>query len=110
MNLSSVPRKVATSFEVERFIVYDASARVIAEYSTVLSEVPRVNYATVDRLSTPRIHSAESGKVTSRHDFMPFGELIHSSERSLALSYRQSNIRRSFTTYSRDAETSSDFA
>ena len=59
-------------------IVYDASGKQIAEYSTVVanSTDAKVNYLTADHLGSPRIDIDANGTITARHDYHPFGEKI----------------------------------
>ncbi|MBK8148727.1 MAG: hypothetical protein IPK58_11110 [Acidobacteria bacterium] len=40
--------------------VYDASSRLVAEYSTILNETPQVAYLTNDHLGSPRINTNEN--------------------------------------------------
>jgi len=54
--------------------VYDASSRLVAEYSTILNPTPQVAYLTNDHLGSPRINTNENGAVVSRHDYRPYGE------------------------------------
>ncbi|MBK7704655.1 MAG: hypothetical protein IPJ30_02465 [Acidobacteria bacterium] len=51
--------------------IYDASSRLVAEYSTILNPTPQVAYLTNDHLGSPRINTDETGKVTARHDYRP---------------------------------------
>jgi RHS repeat-associated protein len=95
--------------------VYDAGAKLIAEYSTVVAPVEnaKVAYLTADHLGSPRILTDANGQVISRRDFLPFGEEINSGTggRNSAQGYGgQDNIRQKFTGYERDAETDLDFA
>jgi RHS repeat-associated protein len=64
-------------------------------------------------LGSPRIITDENGQVTSRRDFLPFGEEIESGTggRNSAQGYfGVDSIRQKFTSYERDAETDLDFA
>ncbi|MBK7709521.1 MAG: hypothetical protein IPJ30_28115 [Acidobacteria bacterium] len=60
----------------ETIFVYDASSRLVAEYSTILNPTPQVAYLTADHLGSPRINTNELGTVISRHDYRPYGEEI----------------------------------
>ncbi|MBK7704667.1 MAG: hypothetical protein IPJ30_02525 [Acidobacteria bacterium] len=82
--------------------VYDASSRLVAEYSTILNRTPQVAYLTNDHLGSPRINTNENGAVISRHDYRPYGEEV--SERTHA-QYAGDRIRKQFTGYERDIET-----
>ena len=87
--------------------VYNASSRLVAEYSTILNPTPQVAYLTNDHLGSPRINTNENGKVTARHDYRPYGEEV--AERTHA-QYVGDTIRKQFTQYERDNETDLDFA
>ena len=90
--------------------VYNASGQLVAEYSTAISQTPKVSYTTADHLGSPRILTDENGATISRRDFMPYGEEVLTSERTAALGYQPDDVRQKFTTYERDAETNLDFA
>ena len=90
--------------------VYDAGGKMVAEYSTVAPTTPQTSYLTNDHLGSPRIITNEIGQVTSRRDFMPFGEEIYSAQRITNLNYTADNVRQKFTSYERDTETDLDFA
>ena len=87
--------------------VYDASSRLVAEYSTILNPTPQVAYLTADHLGSPRINTNELGTVISRHDYRPYGEEI--TERTHA-EYIGDTIRKQFTGYDWDLETELSFA
>ena len=89
--------------------IYDASGKMVSEYSTVLNATPEVSYLTSDILGSPRINTNENGAVTARHDFYPFGEEISSSQRTGG-GYAGDEIRKKFTSYERDDESGLDFA
>lgn len=57
--------------------VYDAGGALAAEYSTQAPTAPTTAYLTTDHLGSPRAITDASGQVTSRRDFMPFGEEIY---------------------------------
>jgi RHS repeat-associated protein len=102
-------KKVVPGGETTVF-VYDASGKMIAEYSTQLNTNPATNYLTSDNLGSPRINTNTNGGVISRHDYRPFGEEIISSQRTAGLGYQSDDIRKQFTEYDRDDETGLDFA
>ena len=70
------------------------------------------HYLTADHLGSPRINTDASGNVTARHDYMPFGEEISTSQRTSSVGYPGSpdGVRKQFTGYERDTETGLDFA
>jgi RHS repeat-associated protein len=86
--------------------VYDASGKLVAEYSTQIasSQDAKVSYLTNDHLGSPRINTDATGTVTARHDYRPFGDEI---ERA---SYGVDQTRKQFTGYERDIESDLDFA
>lgn len=92
--------------------VYDASGKMVAEYSTIVAsqQDAQVSYLTNDHLGSPRIITDETGAVTSRRDFMPFGEEVFTVQRTTNLNYSADNVRQKFTGYERDGETDLDFA
>ena len=92
---------------------YDASGKLVAEYSTEQASSPTVNYTATDPLGSPRVITNKQGEVVSRRDFMPFGEEIapDAAYRTAALKYGISDgVRQKFTGYQRDEETDLDFA
>jgi RHS repeat-associated protein len=94
--------KKISALEITIF-VYNGGGKLVAEYSTELSQTPQVSYLTNDHLGSPRINTNQLGQVTARHDYLPFGEEI----------YRQGQgtdkVRQKFTSYERDNETELDF-
>ena len=103
-------KKVVPNGETTVF-VYDASGKLVAEYSTVLSLTPQVSYLTDDHLGSPRISTNQNGTVLARHDYHPFGEEIYNiGGRISALGYTSDEVRQKFTGYERDQETDLDFA
>ncbi len=102
--------KKITASETTVF-VYNADAKLIAEYSTVLSQTPQVSYLTTDHLATPRIITNENGEITGRKDYTAFGEEIVSSQRAAGLGYSNpGQTRKGFTGYEKDDESGLDFA
>ena len=103
-----VKKTVAGNPETTIF-VYDVSGRLLAEYS----DTPRAggtSFVTPDILNSPRVITDSAGDVTSRRDFLPFGEALLFS-RSIDQKYGvDDGLRKSFTGYERDNETQLDFA
>jgi RHS repeat-associated protein len=105
--------KKATNAETTMFVY--SSGKLIAEYSTQISQTPTVSYTTTDHLGSPRIITDQFGQVKSRRDFMPFGEEISpsvGSRSNAGLQYASASdaVRQKFTGYQKDTETSLDFA
>lgn len=86
--------------------VYDVGGKMVAEYSTTVAsqQNAKVSYLTNDALGSPRITTDANGGVTSRRDFMPFGEEVARA------SYGTDTVRQKFTSYERDNESGLDFA
>jgi RHS repeat-associated protein len=106
-----VKKHVPSTGEVTIF-VYDAAAKQIAEYSTIVApqQDAKVAYLTNDHLGSPRINTDANGAVTARHDYHPFGEEIATSQRIAGLGYADDTVRKQFTGYERDKESELDFA
>ena len=64
--------KKVTNLETTIFVY--AAGKLIAEYSTQPVQNPTISYTTTDHLGSPRIITDAYGQVSSRRDFMPFGE------------------------------------
>ncbi|MBK8810840.1 MAG: hypothetical protein IPN69_08940 [Acidobacteria bacterium] len=102
--------KKVTATETVVFI-FDAAGKLVAEYSTNLSQTPQVQYLTNDHLGTPRINTNENGAVVSRTDYMPYGEeVIGLGGRSTTDKYVTDDVRQGFTGYLNDEETNLDYA
>jgi RHS repeat-associated protein len=96
-------------------LVYDAIGKLIAKYSTQPAPTnPTTSYTVTDQLGSPRVIRDSNGQVTSRRDFMPFGEELASDS-----NYRKANdfkygqidsVRQRFTGYQKDSEPNLDFA
>ncbi|MGB7070785.1 MAG: RHS repeat-associated core domain-containing protein, partial [Pyrinomonadaceae bacterium] len=99
-------KKVVPSTGETTTFVYDAMAKLVAEYSTIVASPSeaKVAYLTNDPLGSPRITTDQFGQIISRRDFMPFGEEIARA------GYGTDSIRQQFTGYERDTETDLDFA
>ncbi|MFN6963649.1 MAG: RHS repeat domain-containing protein [Pyrinomonadaceae bacterium] len=97
----------------EEIVFVYSSGKLIAEYSTKPVTDPKINYTTTDHLGSPRIVTDQNGQVTSRRDFMPFGEelLPNVGSRANVSGYTAiDNVRQKFTGYQKDEETQLDFA
>ena len=105
-------KKIVPATGEATIFVYDASGKSIAEYSTVVesAENAKVAYLTADHLGSPRINTDRDGNVTARHDYMPYGEEIATSQRTTGVGYTTDSVRKQFTSYERDIESSLDFA
>jgi RHS repeat-associated protein len=110
-------KKFVPSTGETTIFVYDASGKMVAEYSTIVEppSTAKASYLTTDHLGSPRILTDANGNVISRRDFHPFGEEIGtlnggSPHRSTVLGYTTDKIRQQFTAYERDGETEMDFA
>ena len=105
--------KKITNLETVVF-VYDGLGKMVAEYSTAQPPPnPTTSYTATDQLGSPRVITNSNGEVTSRRDFMPFGEELtpDSTYRTANLKYNLGdNIRQKFTGYQKDEETGLDFA
>jgi len=103
--------KKVTDTETTVF-VYDAAGKLIGEYSTAIeTAAPKVQYLTADHLGSTRINTDQNGTVTSRTDYLPYGEEITGfGGRSSNEAYSPDDIRKGFTGYESDAETGLEFA
>ncbi len=106
-------KKVVPSTGETTVFVYDAAGKLVAEYSTIVApiETAKVQYLTNDNLGTPRINTDANGAITSRSDYMPYGEeIIALGGRSSTEKYVADDVRQGFTGYINDGETGLDFA
>jgi RHS repeat-associated protein len=98
----------------EIVFVYDGMGKLVAEYSTAQpAQNPTTNYTITDQLDSPRVITDSNGNVTSRRDFMPFGEELTPDEQNRTTNRKYNtgdNIRQKFTGYQKDTETNLDFA
>ncbi|MFN0139119.1 MAG: RHS repeat domain-containing protein [Pyrinomonadaceae bacterium] len=101
--------KKITNSETTIF-VYDATSKLVAEYSTAVAPTQQVSYLTTDHLGSPRVITNENGAVTSRKDFTAFGEENVTAQRSAGLGYQTPNIRKDYTGYEKDSESGLEFA
>ncbi|MBV6496992.1 MAG: hypothetical protein JFAIHJKO_02125 [Pyrinomonadaceae bacterium] len=105
-------KKAVPSAGETTVFAYDASGKMVAEYSTNVEPVAtaKVNYLTADHLGSPRINTDASGSVTARHDYMPFGEEIDGTGgRTTGLNYGDDGIRTRFGGYQQDDEVGLDY-
>lgn len=105
-------KKLVPSTGETTVFVYDAAAKLVAEYSTIVAppSEAKVSYLTSDHLGSPRITTDANGSVISRRDCMPFGEEVFTPQRTQGLNYTADNIRQKFTSYERDSESDLDYA
>lgn len=106
-------KKIVPSTGETTIFVYDASGKLVAEYSTNVIPVQdaKVAYLTNDHLGSPRINTDRNGSVISRRDFMPYGEeIIGLGGRTSADKYVADDVRQGFTGYINDGETGLDYA
>jgi RHS repeat-associated protein len=98
-------KKIVPSTSETTIFVYDASGKMVAEYSTVTASQSeaKVSYLTNDHLGSPRITTDATGKVVSRRDFMPFGEEIARASNG------SDKVRQKFTGKQRDNESNLDY-
>ena len=99
-------KKVVPGTGETTIFVYDASNKLVAEYSTVIepTATAKTSYLTTDHLGSPRVTTDQFGQVASRRDFMPYGEEIARQN------YGADSIRQKFTGYERDGETELNYA
>jgi RHS repeat-associated protein len=105
-------KKFVPSTGETTIFVYDASGKMLAEYSTQVAQPSeaKVSYLTTDHLGSPRILTDANGQLISRRDFYPFGEEIFTAQRTQGLGYTADSVRQKFTSYERDVEIDLDFA
>ena len=89
--------------------VYDASGRLVAEYSNELRqpESTPTSYITQDHLGSTRVVTGQNQEVKGRYDYHPFGEEVTLSRSNYG---GTSSIKQGFTGYEKDDETGLDFA
>ncbi len=103
--------KKVSSSETTIF-VYDATGKVIAEYSTALATTQQVSYLTQDHLGSQRIITNENGVVieTGRTIFHMVKRSLHLNGQN-GLSYTSAEQpRKDFTGYEKDSESGLEFA
>jgi RHS repeat-associated protein len=91
---------------VSTVYVYDAMGQLAAEYSqagpVALCNTSYTCYFTGDHLGSTRVITDANGNVMTRHDYLPFGEEIFTTNRTTALKYTQDSITQKFTGKERD--------
>jgi RHS repeat-associated protein len=89
--------------------LYDATGELTAEYGSAPTPC-QTCYLTADSLGSTRLVTDQNGQLVCRHDFLPFGEELTTSNRTTAAGYCVSDdISQEFTGKERDAETGLDF-
>lgn len=107
--------KKETSTEITIF-VYNGGGQLVAEYSTQISQTPKLSYLTADHLGSPRIITDETGAVISRHDYTGFGVDIAEAYgsiggRSATQGYgTDDKVRQQYTGYQHDDESGLEYA
>ncbi len=103
--------KKISSTEITVF-VYNGGGTLVAEYSTVVAPpaTAQVSYLTSDHLGSARVITDQNGKVTTRKDYMAFGDEATSAQRSTNLNYDSSETRKGYTGYEKDTESGLEFA
>jgi RHS repeat-associated protein len=106
-------RKVVNG--VTTIFVYDALQRLVAEYTSP-DQQPQgpggTSFLTSDHLGSTRLVTDANGNVTSRHDYMPFGEELLGGigSRATTMKYGASDgLRQKFTGKQRDPENGLDY-
>ena len=92
--------------------VYNAGGQLVAEYSSGGAQPNGTSYLTTDHLGSTRLVTDASGTVKARHDYLPFGEEVPSSQgiRGSVSGYAASDgTRQRFTQKERDSESGLDY-
>lgn len=92
--------------------VYDAAGQLAAEYSTAANASPCVTcYLSYDHLGSVRLITDQSGRVVSRHDYLPFGEEIPANTAGRNSTWGSGNdtVTQKFTGKERDSESGLDY-
>jgi RHS repeat-associated protein len=99
-------RVTKTTGGVTTTYVYDAGGNLAAEYSSQPPTMPcQTCYLTTDHLGSTRVITDQNGNAVSRHDFLPFGEELVTSNRTAALDYGVAdNVMHRYTGQQRDLE------
>ena len=111
-------KRVKKVTQTETTVFVYSAGKLVAEYSTNVEppSTAKIAYTTTDHLVSPRVITDQSGQVTSRRDFFPFGEEINvgiggrTGEGGQSYSSSSDGVRQKFTGYQKDTETSLDFA
>jgi RHS repeat-associated protein len=85
--------------------VYDASGKLVAEYSDNPTQ-GGTSYPTADHLGSTRVVTAQNQVIKARHDYLPFGEELYAGRSG----FGGGSIKQKFTGYEHDDETALDFA
>ncbi len=101
--------KKISSTEITVF-VYNAGGTLVAEYSTAIAQTPQVSYLTADHLGSARVITNQNGAVTTRKDYMAFGDEAATAQRTTNLNYDSSETRKGYTGYEKDTESGLEFA
>ncbi len=89
--------------------VYDAGGDLVAEYGAPALGCGTC-FVTADHLGSTRVVTDQTQTVIARHDYLPFGEELATSNRTAALGYSDADgVEQKFTGKERDAETGLDF-
>ena len=67
-------------------------------------------YVTLDHLGSTRVTTDGGGNVTSRKDFMAFGEEAITVQRNVGVGYGTPPVRQDYTGYEKEAESGLEFA
>lgn len=111
-------KRVKKLSQTENIIfVYDGAGKLVAEYK-INGTAPtnsQTSYVVTDTLQSVRAITNQNGEVTSRRDFMPFGEELYAGQANRTVGFKYSasgsdNLRKRFTGYEKDTETGLDFA
>jgi len=109
--------KKVTATEMTVF-VYDASSKLVAEYTNNLTAeywagLNKVSYLTTDHLGSPRVVTDQNGAVISRKDFTAFGEAVSSTQRTSGTTgngYDHPEVRQDYTGHQKDDESGLEYA
>jgi RHS repeat-associated protein len=92
--------------------VYNAVGQLVAEYTSGVAQPNGTSYLTTDHVGSTRLVTDSSGVVKARHDYMPFGEEVPSSQgvRGSVSGYAAlDGTRQRFTSKERDVESGLDY-
>ena len=128
-------RKLISSSNIVTHFVYDAGGTLIEEWTTTppmeRNGLPSVSttsyvyagsrlistetgsattYVTLDHLGSTRVTTDGGGNVTSRKDFMAFGEEAITVQRNVGVGYGTPPVRQDYTGYEKEAESGLEFA
>ena len=69
-----------------------------------------MSYLTADHLGSARVITNQNGAVTTRKDYMAFGDEASSAQRTANPNYDSSETRKGYTGYEKDSESGLEFA